>query len=167
MLRDFDAWLGELPHRYKIIVPGNHDYFLEEERNRGAIMNAELLVGSGVEIAGVKIWGSPVMPLYRSAFGLSSAEDRRRHWAKILKNLDILVTHGLPRGILDRETPQGPAEGCDELAFAVDQTRPRFHIFGHIHGGRGIHRTPATVFINASVFLDGGIEYPPILIEIP
>src|ERR1039458_8925036 len=44
MLRDFDDWLGELPHRYKIIVPGNHEYILEEPRNRAAIMNAEMLV---------------------------------------------------------------------------------------------------------------------------
>ena len=30
MLRDFDRWLGELPHRYNwVVIPGNHDYFLE------------------------------------------------------------------------------------------------------------------------------------------
>jgi Icc-related predicted phosphoesterase len=167
MLRDFDDWLGELPHRYKIIVPGNHEYILEEPRNRAAIMNAEMLVGSGVEVAGLKIWGSPVTPLYGGAFSLSSADDRKRHWAKIPKNLDILVTHGPPRGILDRDAPEEPAAGCHELALAVERTRPRLHVFGHIHGGRGILRTPATAFINASVFRDGGIEYPPILIEIP
>jgi Icc-related predicted phosphoesterase len=166
MLRDFDRWLGSLPHRYKVLVPGNHDYFLEEERNRGAIMNAELLVASGVEVAGLKIWGSPVTPLYGGAFSLSNAEDRNRHWAKIPANLDILVTHGPPRGILDRESPQEPDAGCHELALAVERMRPRFHIFGHIHGGRGIHRTPATVFINASVYRDGGIEYPAIVVEI-
>lgn len=167
MLRDFDNWLGALPHRYKIVVPGNHDYFLEEERNRAAIMNATLLVDEGIEIEGIRIWGSPVTPLYGAAFGLSSAEDRRRHWAKIPTGTDILITHGPPKGILDREAPEEPAAGCPELALAVERVRPRFHIFGHIHNGRGIHRTPATVFINASVYRDGGIEYPPILIEIP
>jgi hypothetical protein len=25
---DFNDWLGELPHRHKIVVPGNHEYFL-------------------------------------------------------------------------------------------------------------------------------------------
>jgi predicted phosphohydrolase len=28
---DFNDWLGELPHRYKIVVPGNHEYFLEAD----------------------------------------------------------------------------------------------------------------------------------------
>jgi Icc-related predicted phosphoesterase len=167
MLRDFDRWLGSLPHRYKVLVPGNHDYFLEEERNRGAIMNAELLVGSGVEIAGLKIWGSPVTPLYGGAFSLSSADERKRHWAKIPENLDILVTHGPPKGILDREAPDELAAGCPELALAVERKHPRIHVYGHIHGGHGVIRTPATTFINASVYRDGGIEYPPILIEIP
>jgi Icc-related predicted phosphoesterase len=165
MLRDFDDWLGGLPHRYKLVVPGNHEFLLEEPRNRAAIMNAELLVGSGVEIAGLKIWGSPVTPLY-GAFRLSNAEDRKHHWAQIPKNLDILVTHGPPRGILDREAPEEPSAGCPELALAVERMHPRLHVFGHIHGGHGVFRTPATVYINASVFKDGGIEYPPILLEI-
>ena len=30
-ISDFNAWLGELPHRYKILVPGNHEYFLEAD----------------------------------------------------------------------------------------------------------------------------------------
>jgi predicted phosphohydrolase len=28
---DFNDWLGELPHRYKIVVPGNHEFFLEAD----------------------------------------------------------------------------------------------------------------------------------------
>jgi Icc-related predicted phosphoesterase len=166
MLRDFDDWLGELPHKYKVVVPGNHEYLLEEERNRAAIMNATLLVNDGIEIEGIRIWGSPVTPLYGGAFSLSSAVDRKRHWAKIPENLDILITHGPPKGILDRDAPEEPAAGCHELALAVERMCPRLHVFGHIHGGRGILRTPTTVYVNASVFKDGGIEYPPILIEI-
>jgi len=26
---DFNEWLGELPHRWKVCVPGNHEFFLE------------------------------------------------------------------------------------------------------------------------------------------
>jgi predicted phosphohydrolase len=166
MLRDFDDWLGELPHRYKIVVPGNHEYLLEEPRNRAAIMNAELLVGSGVEVAGLKIWGSPVTPLYGGAFSLSSADDRGRHWAQIPTGTDILITHGPPKGILDREAPEEPSAGCPELALAVVRTRPRLHVFGHLHGGYGVLRTPGTVFINASVYQDGGLEHSPIVLEI-
>lgn len=141
MLRYFDDWLGELPHRYKVVVPGNHEFLLEEERNRAAIMNATLLVNDGIEIRGIRIWGSPVTPLYGGAFALTSADDLKRHWAHIPKNLDILVTHGPPKGILDREAPEEPAAGCCELAVAVEQRRSRLHVFGHTHAGHGVLRT--------------------------
>lgn len=165
MIRDFDDWLGELPHRHKVVVPGNHELLFQEPRNRAAITNAELLVASGAEVEGLRIWGSPVTS-FIGAFALSSAEDRKRHWAQIPRNLDILVTHGPPKGILDREAPEEPAAGCPELALAVPKMQPRLHVFGHIHGGYGVLRTPTTVFINASVYQDGSLEYPPIVLEI-
>jgi Calcineurin-like phosphoesterase/Protein of unknown function (DUF1778) len=61
-LRDFNEWLGELTHPYKLIVPGNHEFALEEPKMRDAIYNAQLLIGEGVEIGGLRIWGSPAVP---------------------------------------------------------------------------------------------------------
>jgi predicted phosphodiesterase len=69
----FDIWLGELPHRYKVCIPGNHDYLLEDPEERTVITNATLLVDSGVKVEGLKIWGAPVTPLYGGAFGMSRA----------------------------------------------------------------------------------------------
>ena len=77
MYRNFDLWLGELPHRHKIIIPGNNDYLLEEPRERRVITNATLLVDSSVEVEGLKIWGSPVTPSYGGAFGMSKAANRK------------------------------------------------------------------------------------------
>jgi predicted phosphohydrolase len=28
-IEDFNDWLGELPHRWKLVIPGNHEFFLE------------------------------------------------------------------------------------------------------------------------------------------
>ena len=43
-LRDFDAWLGEPPHRHKVVVPGNHEFILESNLElSGLITNAKLL----------------------------------------------------------------------------------------------------------------------------
>jgi predicted MPP superfamily phosphohydrolase len=71
---DFNDWLGELPHRYKIVVPGNHEYFLEADPSERLMLdNAIVLMNEGTEIEGLRIWGSPVTPLYGGAFGLSSA----------------------------------------------------------------------------------------------
>ena len=61
---DFNEWLGDLPHRWKILIPGNHEFFLEADPSRRRLIsNAIVLINEGVEVAGLKIWGSPVTPL--------------------------------------------------------------------------------------------------------
>ncbi|OAL39243.1 hypothetical protein AYO20_01561 [Fonsecaea nubica] len=58
--------------------------------------------------------------------------------------IDIVVTHGPPRGILDKVWAPGPDGvnhgenvGCDHLRRAVGRCRPRIHCFGHIHEAWG------------------------------
>jgi predicted phosphohydrolase len=78
-IADFNTWLGELPHRHKILIYGNHEFFVEADPSRRSMLtNALVLANEGTEIEGLRIWGSPVTPLYGGAFGLSSAEDRRQ-----------------------------------------------------------------------------------------
>lgn len=167
VVSDFNAWLGSLPHRHKVVIPGNHEFILEEPRNRGAITNAILLVDSGVEIEGLKIWGSPVTPLYGGAFGKSNAADRKRHWACIPKNTDILITHGPPFAILDHGPRSERHEGCPELREAVLWARPRVHVFGHIHAGYGTLQMTDTFFVNASLLgEDGGLSRKPVVIDL-
>jgi predicted phosphohydrolase len=63
---DFNDWLGELPHRYKIVVPGNHEFFLEADpSDRFMLDQAIVLINEGTEVEGLRIWGSPVTPLVR------------------------------------------------------------------------------------------------------
>ncbi|TLS20883.1 uncharacterized protein PpBr36_10816 [Pyricularia pennisetigena] len=50
--------------------------------------------------------------------------------------VDVFVTHGPPRGVLDRTSGRERA-GCAELFAAVARARPRMHCFGHIHEGWG------------------------------
>src|ERR1035437_2596874 len=48
---DFNEWLGELPHRWKIVVPGNHEFFLESDLSRRKLIgNATMLIDEGIEI---------------------------------------------------------------------------------------------------------------------
>jgi len=166
IISDFNAWLGSLPHRHKVVVPGNHEFILEEPRNRGGITNAILLVDSGVEIEGLRIWGSPVTPLYGGAFGKSNPEDRKRHWAQIPDGLDILITHGPPFAILDHGGSAERREGCPQLLEAVFRALPRVHVFGHIHHGYGTLRTDDTLFVNASLMgEDGRLSRKPVVID--
>ena len=60
VLTDFNEWLGELPHPHKVVIPGNHDSLLLQETLRNQITNARLLINSGIEVEGLRIWGSPV-----------------------------------------------------------------------------------------------------------
>jgi len=148
---DFNDWLGGLPHRNKIVVPGNHEFFLEQEPScRSMLDNAIVLIDEGTEIEGLRIWGSPVTPMYGGAFGLSSAADRKRLYARIPWDIDVLVSHGPPFGILDTAPMSGSHEGCRELLDAVTRVRPKLHVFGHIHNAYGIFPTEHTTFVNAS-----------------
>jgi Icc-related predicted phosphoesterase len=165
-LRDFDNWLGELPHAFKVVVPGNHEFVLENPRLRDEITNAELLIAEGIEIAGLKIWGSPVTPLERGAFGISKPGERKQYWAQVPDGLDILITHGPPLGILDCAPGTDGPQGDPELLEAVDRTKPRLHVFGHIHGACGTLRREDTLFVNACVYGEFGALQPPIVVEL-
>lgn len=76
---DFDDWLGEQPHCYKVCVGGNHDVALA---NGSKLKNAILLTNEGIEIAGLKLWGTPITSV-GPAFRVSSPEERRRIFSKI------------------------------------------------------------------------------------
>lgn len=167
-IQDFNDWLGELPHRYKVVIPGNHEFAFEESpKRRHAISNAIFLIDESAEIGGFRVWGSPLTPLYGGAFGRSAAADRARAYSVIPKGTDILVTHGPPFGVLDRPGGTGFNNGCRELLAAVRRIRPRLHVFGHIHSAYGTHRENGTVFVNAALCGDRrGIEQGPIVVEL-
>jgi Icc-related predicted phosphoesterase len=166
---DFNDWLGELPHPSKILVPGNHEFFLESDPSRRRLIsNATVLINEAVEIAGLKIWGSPVTPLYGGAFGLSSPADRTRLYAGIPEEVDILVTHGPPYGILDRSPGTPHHAGCPQLLEAVTRLRPKLHVFGHVHGAHGMVSTDNTLFLNAALLgPEGDLSASPIVLQMP
>ncbi len=165
-LRDFDEWLGELPHPHKIVVPGNHDFAIEAHPIPHSLFkNAELLIDEGLDVLGLKFWGSPVTPLYSGAFGLSSSADRKRRYADIPVGVQMLITHGPPYGVLDH-APGEPHAGCRQLLNAVLRIKPRVHIFGHIHGAHGVLTGRPTTFANVGlVSVTDQLAYAPAVVE--
>lgn len=157
----FGRWLTQLPHKRKVVVAGNHDLALESRPEAAALLGAgvDYLFDSGVLIGNVKFWGSPWQPRFNNwAFNLDRGEPLREKWALIPKDLDVLVTHGPPLGILDLNA-EGRPIGDADLADRVLAVRPLVHAFGHIHecGGRVISRV-GTIFANASI-LDGSYAF--------
>jgi Icc-related predicted phosphoesterase len=58
-------------------------------------------------------------------------------------------------GILDQIAPDTEHLGCEELLKAVEEKRPKLHVFGHIHGGTGTYDKGITRLVNIA-FLDEG-----------
>jgi len=169
---DFNAFLGTLSHPHKFVIAGNHDLFFEEgyydqnwrqwakvfgptkidfsaKEARSLLSNCTYVEDQTVEVMGLKIFGSPWSPAFGGwAFGYAEGVER---WTKIAGNTDILVTHGPPKGILDK-TMFGTNCGCPNLMFRVHQVKPLVHVFGHVHETYGVHTAPdcSTVFINGS-----------------
>ena len=165
-IEDFDEWLGELPHRVKLVVPGNHEFVLEDSGRRGLITNATMLINESVMVMGLRIWGSPVTPLYGAAFGLISDRDRTRLYAQIPGDTDIVITHGPPYGVLDQAPGSEYHAGCRQLLAAIERVKPRLHVFGHAHGCFGMMDTPETLFANVALLgSDGSLSSPPVVLQ--
>jgi len=85
-------------------------------------------------------------------------------WKYISDNVDIIITHGPPKGILDiSEDGNYKLEfcGCKELKRRIFEVHPKAHLFGHIHNMGNITNAGTmtianykTIFSNGSVITD-------------
>ncbi|HKJ49615.1 MAG TPA: metallophosphatase domain-containing protein [Christiangramia sp.] len=135
---NFLEWFSSQPHKHKILVPGNHDFYFEKNENLKKVPDdIHLLIDSGLEIEKIKIWGSPVTPgLNNWAFNRERGKQIKKHWELIPIDTDILITHTPPFGILD-EIGSGIKLGCEELKRILPIVQPKHHLFGHIHNASG------------------------------
>ncbi|KAF2797039.1 Metallo-dependent phosphatase [Melanomma pulvis-pyrius CBS 109.77] len=134
----------------------------------------EFILKSG---ATFRIFTSQWTPKYgSSAFQYDSGEDRFNpteltpKWAKnvgtetsiVPEGIDIVMTHGPPKYILD-DTSDGRSAGCEHLRRAIARTKPRIHCFGHVHGGYGIQR----IEFNSSAKLVSKDEESDAIVTLP
>lgn len=171
----FNYHLSQLPHKHKIVIAGNHDIGLEADPKlfRGLLTNCIYLEDSGVEIEGIKFWGSPWQPQFFDwAFNLHRGPELQEKWALIPSETDVLITHGPPMGIGDLTHRQGTLEavntGCVDLKREIlNRIRPKAHIYGHIHESFGARKIQDIQFINASLLNEKyAIQNKPIIYHI-
>ena len=160
---DFIDWFEGLPIEHKIWIPGNHDTsisagLVRPENNKGCIfLNHEM-----VDIDGFKIFGSPYTPEFGFGWAYNVPIGKLHlYWDDIPNDLDILITHGPPMGVSDlvngykikKDTTNNYCVGDEELMETVLRTRPKYHVFGHIHYNTQIVKRAdsPTTFINAAV----------------
>lgn len=165
---NFLDWFSGQPHKYKLLVPGNHDFYFEKAPNiKNVPENICLLIDRGVEIDGIQFWGSPVTPgIQNWAFNRERGKEIRKHWNLIPDNTDILITHSPPYGILD-EIGSGIKLGCEELTQILEIVEPNYHLFGHIHHAAGSKKLSSTRYFNLSI-LDERLRvmHSPIVLDL-
>lgn len=158
-------WLEGLPYTKKVLVAGNHDNLLANNPEFYSKTGIEYLCDSGTEFEGLKIWGSPWTLAFDgmnpkcAAFTDKREVDLAKKWSYIPEDTDILVTHGPPWGILDEAEHAWECSivntGSLTLRRRIEQIKPRFHIFGHIHEAHGYmmlkHQGPNTHCYNVSL----------------
>ncbi|KAG7089404.1 hypothetical protein E1B28_011092 [Marasmius oreades] len=148
------SWLNSQPHPHKFFIAGNHDSCLADPETHQRISSAYPALtylqesSAQVSIRGrtLRIYGSPYTPKHGSwvfqyprvhnAWSSASeppTSESNRIWSRIPSLTDILVTHGPPLAHLDLDRA-----GCYALLTALWRVRPRLHVFGHIHAGRGV-----------------------------
>ena len=159
-LCDFNNWLGEQPHKHKIIIAGNHDWCFERQKEASIklITNAVYLEDKFIEIEGHKFYGSPWQPWFLDwAFNLQRGEEIQKKWDLISNDVDVLITHGPAFGILDKVARANV--GCENLLSKIEEIKPKVHVCGHIHEGYGEVIIEGVKFINASINTE---HYKPI-----
>ena len=119
---DFIKWFSALPAKWKIFVPGNHELSFEvgkgDEKEKMMAEKGITVLQDAVEDCDGVVIGSI------SGDSIIADED-------IPKDLDVLVTHMPPYGILDEEM------GSLEILNFVLKSQPKYHLFGHIHTTAG------------------------------
>ncbi|EEP78121.1 predicted protein [Uncinocarpus reesii 1704] len=98
--------------------------FLEEGSHHFTLANG----------ASLTVYASPWVPS-ASNWGFSFHPERGHNFF-IDEGVDVVITHGPPKGILDYTEARQRAD-CSKLFEAVARARPRMHCFGHIHEGWG------------------------------
>jgi Icc-related predicted phosphoesterase len=158
----FAEWWESVNAKHRLYIPGNHEvfYFRElREKGRDAVKDwlpsdVKVLINEAVELEGLKFYGSPnTAPIFKDKLYWAWEEfdaEREKIFNGIPTDLDFLLTHTPPFGVLD-QVPGDGSVGCKFLKEIVERVKPRYHIFGHIHeqGGNEVEIN-GTTYINVA-----------------
>jgi predicted phosphodiesterase len=168
----FLNWFSKQPYIYKIFIAGNHDRYFEQYptitteliskyNDKGVIY----LFNSSFVYKGITFYGTPHQPYFCGwAFNVPDGDKLLNIYRQIPNNIDVLLTHCPPYGILDQShspnysNPTGENHlGSIELKEALAEkslynAQPRVVAFGHIHGDGGKQiQIDKTIYINGAL----------------
>lgn len=167
---NFLHWYGNLNIKYKVLIAGNHDAYAfkvnKEFKKWCKHYNIIYLENESVEIEGIKIFGTPITPTFGNWYFQKSRDKLDKFWSNIPEDIDILVIHGPPKGVLDLSYNRDHKLefcGCNALKrHVVHRLNLKMCLFGHIHNNKDIINSGTmklsikdTIFSNGSVLCDG------------
>lgn len=153
--------ISKLDYRYKIVVPGNHDFLFEKDLTLVKSLckdNIYILIDDVLYIDGICFYGMPWVPgLPRWAFS-----NRRVDWPMKLRNVsddtNVLITHAPAWMCRDYVRPcvsrngEGIHLGSKKLLDRINELKKlKAHIFGHIHDSYGMIKEYGVYRINAAI----------------
>lgn len=187
---NFVGWLQNQKYKKKIVIAGNHDNFIRDNPHWADLIDLgfKYLCDSGTEFEyeeeiqedhkfkgsisykvkkKLKIWGSPWSLTFPNinphcAAFTGDEDNLKEQYAKIPGDIDILITHSPPWGILDQIDTFSEGERVDKHVGSIslrnmvlDRKRlPKLkhHFFSHIHEkGGNMLDTTLTKFYNCSI----------------
>lgn len=119
---DFIEWYASLPCKWKIFVPGNHELSFELGQADGIIQR---MTEKGITVLEDAIEDCDGV-IIASISGNASIS-----YEDIPDDIDIVVTHNPPFGILDENM------GSVNILDFILKVKPKYHLFGHIHSTAG------------------------------
>lgn len=158
--KKFTEWCKQWPKTEIVFVPGNHDFFpiagqkfkdvlagknlkLNEDETSSDMFgssNMHMLIDEMIEINGVKIYGTPWVPIISFSWAFEAEDElQQQKFKDIPQGLDVLVTHSPPRfNLVDVSLEHGIDStkfGSSILATEIVKKEPKLAFCGHIHSG--------------------------------
>ncbi len=157
---DFESWILDQSYKEKIIIGGNHDNFLQsmDEHRMWKYwekVSVIYLCDSGtafsyypplkkdfkgtLERRDFKIWGTPWTKTFEGmnphckAFTCGTENELAEKFALIPEDIDILISHGPPHGVLDLNIDGHTCGSISLYRKSRKLKQLKLFVFGHIH----------------------------------
>ena len=167
----FVDWYSKVDIPNKVYVAGNHDAFLYNVRKDAERIlrdaGIEYLNYESLTVNGYKIYGYPTTPRFGDWYFMADRGKIQKHTDTIHNDTQILINHGMPKGILDlTENIHRNLEmvGDKSLLTRINKLE-KLKLFcgGHIHNNKHITNTGLRIingvtFSNAAMVKDGEFE---------
>lgn len=147
----FKTWCEQWPSAEIVFIPGNHDFFpiandmhkqtfAEHTIALSIASNAHMLIDNGIEVKGLKVYGTPWVPIISHSWAFEAANDFLKDKFNLIPDgLDVLLTHTPPRfNFLDVSLDYGADSekfGSAALVETMLSKQPKMCFCGHIHSG--------------------------------